>query len=255
MKQPGFEQFWSEFSPVFAELVPADTVSAAFAHRLLSYSNSPDPRVLDLACGIGRHTMPLLRAGVLVESWDVDKVALRVLQESATQEGLSASVLQRDFLVSDLSDASDAFDLIVCLGSTMIMMDRTAQAAWMRNISAVLKPNGTAFVEVHHRPYIEALHDNRTKVRLEMGTYQNQPVEALASWNPASDQWKLEYSFYADGEQRETVEIANIPDSRTVEKLAAENGLSVASRFSSWDETLPSSDPRVMTYVLCHCQE
>ena len=56
----------------------------------------PPGRALDLACGDGHNSLALARAGWQVEAWDVSPVALRLVRERATAEGLRVETREVD---------------------------------------------------------------------------------------------------------------------------------------------------------------
>ncbi|MEW6776274.1 MAG: class I SAM-dependent methyltransferase [Bdellovibrionota bacterium] len=65
--------------------------------RLLSHlRRRPGTQVLDVACGTGRHTLPLARAGVCVEAADISEVALEKLAVRARHEALSIHTRRLD---------------------------------------------------------------------------------------------------------------------------------------------------------------
>lgn len=78
----------------------------------------PGCRVLDLACGSGRHALELARRGFEVEAWDVSATVLRALDERARAEGLEVVTREAD---ADLLPAAAPFDWIVCVN----YLDRT----------------------------------------------------------------------------------------------------------------------------------
>ncbi len=76
-----------------------------------SIKNHPIRDVLDLGCGIGRHSIYLARAGFRVTAVDFSPQALDVLGKQADQQGLHINVLPGDYL-QDIFPA-DSFDLVL----------------------------------------------------------------------------------------------------------------------------------------------
>ncbi len=65
--------------------------------RLLSHlRRRPGAQVLDVACGTGRHALPLAQAGVCVEAADISGVALEKLAARARCEALSLRTRRLD---------------------------------------------------------------------------------------------------------------------------------------------------------------
>ena len=249
MRQPGFIDYWAKMSSVFDHLLPPESVEACFPDRLLELSGQTAPRVLDLGCGGGRHTLPLLRAGIAVESWDIDESGLRSLAERAGRQGLEPRIRHIDFLQADLSDFRESFDIVLCLGSGLIMMTREAQRAWMQRTAELLADGGSAFVELHHRPFVESLHRAGPKRRFEVGIHEGEPVTASAHWEPDSDFWSVEYRFRSDGTDVVAHELANIPSTQTLIGLAQAAGLTHTSTLFTWHGSVSASDARLVTNV------
>ncbi len=68
-----------------------------FLREALAFVSLPaGARVLDLACGRGRHALELARLGCAVEAWDRNGEVLAELEASAAAEGLAIQVRQLD---------------------------------------------------------------------------------------------------------------------------------------------------------------
>ena len=249
MSQPGFIDFWGDFAPVFDSLVPPSTVDRGFPEALRSLAGKTDPVVLDLACGAGRHTIPLLAAGIEVHSWDIDELSLHTLRARAAERGLSASTRTVDFLSGAPAAQHGDFDVVMSLGSTIIMMDPAAQAAWLARMARLTEPGGTVIVDTHHRPFIEALHAGGPRRDIEMGSYQDHPVSARAEWNPATDRWTLTYRYRSGGLEHTALELATIPTESALLRMAADAGLVPDRSFADWSTFDSAPDARSMTYV------
>lgn len=97
----------------------------------LAHSLPARARVLDLACGSGRITLPLARMGLSVTGIDTSQDLLGILQSRVEAEGLTSAVrVVEDDIRSWIS--GEAFDLVI-LGATSIGLfdakDRTAVLA------------------------------------------------------------------------------------------------------------------------------
>ena len=74
-------------SPFFARLAPRLT---------RSLRARPGARVLDLASGPGRHSLPLARAGIAVDALDCSDVALAQLEQCARREVLPVRAIEAE---------------------------------------------------------------------------------------------------------------------------------------------------------------
>jgi 2-polyprenyl-3-methyl-5-hydroxy-6-metoxy-1,4-benzoquinol methylase len=68
----------------------------------------PGARVLDVACGHGRHSLELARRGFDVTGVDLSPRSIELAREAATREGLRAAFLERDAREVDFDGEFDA---------------------------------------------------------------------------------------------------------------------------------------------------
>jgi tellurite methyltransferase len=73
-------------------------------------------RVLDVACGTGRHALHLAERGWQVTAVDFSKIAIEILNQRARELGVSVDARIADLEAGEFSIKPDSFDLIVnCL--------------------------------------------------------------------------------------------------------------------------------------------
>ncbi|MFW9786205.1 MAG: class I SAM-dependent DNA methyltransferase [Candidatus Thorarchaeota archaeon] len=79
-------------------------------------------RVLDLACGTGRHSVALALAGA--EVWGIDNS--KVMISRAKEHALSNNVAPH-FVLGEMAEfesvSKESFDLIICLGNSLALLD------------------------------------------------------------------------------------------------------------------------------------
>jgi 2-polyprenyl-3-methyl-5-hydroxy-6-metoxy-1,4-benzoquinol methylase len=102
--------------------------------------------VLDLCCGIGRHSLQFARHGFNVTGVDITQPYLGIAGENARKEGLSI-----EFVHSDMREfrRPGAFDLVVNLCSSFgYFEDIEDDIKVLRNMHASLAPNGKFVIEI-----------------------------------------------------------------------------------------------------------
>jgi SAM-dependent methyltransferase len=102
----------SGFPPITAAMPWADRTVAEVDRAIMMLRPEGGERVLDLACGIGRHSLELRRRGFEVVGVDISPELLAMAEQSASKEGLEASFVQADLRELELSDE---FDLVLSL--------------------------------------------------------------------------------------------------------------------------------------------
>jgi cyclopropane fatty-acyl-phospholipid synthase-like methyltransferase len=101
-------------------------------------------RVLDLACGQGRHAIPAARAGASVHAVDYSDVAIRQLASAAEAEGLPVEAECADIRALRVTPA--AYDAAI-LVSTLSHFGEPDLAPLVGLVFDALKPGGAVFVE------------------------------------------------------------------------------------------------------------
>ena len=110
--------------------------------------NNESPRVLDIACGSGRHSVALASSGAEVVGVDYSKSMI----QAAESHSVAANVTPK-FIVSDMESIKTTvegpFDLIICLGNSLALandMDILKQV--VKDIFHLLKDGGSFVAQV-----------------------------------------------------------------------------------------------------------
>lgn len=119
---------------------------AAMERFYVEAAGGPGRRVLELACGSGRFTVPLAASGALVTGGDISETMLARARAVAAERGVSAEFLQldmRDFVIGR------HFDAIVIAANSLMHLHSSADFA--RAFSAIrqhLAPGGRLVFDV-----------------------------------------------------------------------------------------------------------
>ncbi|MBN1640480.1 MAG: class I SAM-dependent methyltransferase [Anaerolineae bacterium] len=104
-------------------------------------------RVLDVACGTGRHALALAQRGYEVVGADASRGMLDQARVNAAAAGVEVTFVEAGF--GALRAALDGtFDAVLCLGNSLphaLTLD--ALSATLRDWAALLRPNGLALIQ------------------------------------------------------------------------------------------------------------
>jgi SAM-dependent methyltransferase len=190
----------------------------------------PGARVLDLACGHGRHALELARRGFRVSGLDLSEPSLTLARQTAAGEGLELELVHGDMRDPPWKDEFDAvLNLFTAFGYFAEEADdqRVLDAA-----ARVLRPGGSLLLDVlslfvlvrgfQPRGWQE-LDDGR--VMLEERTYDQLSGRSSATWTllaPGGERTELRHSL----------RVYTLPEVRAMLEQA---GLEPLAAWGSWD--------------------
>jgi SAM-dependent methyltransferase len=102
----------SGFPPETTKMPWADKTEAEVDRAIAMLKPAGSERVLDLACGTGRHSLELRRRGFDVVGVDISAELLEMAERDAAEQGLEISFVQADLRELDFRDE---FDLVLSL--------------------------------------------------------------------------------------------------------------------------------------------
>jgi SAM-dependent methyltransferase len=107
----------SGFPPITAAMPWADRTEAEVDRAIMMLRPEGSERVLDLACGIGRHSLELRRRGFEVVGVDISPELLAMAEREAEAQSLEVTFVQADLRELDMADE---FDLVLSLNDGAI---------------------------------------------------------------------------------------------------------------------------------------
>ncbi|MHA2423801.1 MAG: class I SAM-dependent DNA methyltransferase [Candidatus Thorarchaeota archaeon] len=110
---------------------------------LKSISTSGKKRVLDMACGSGRHSVELAELGYIVDAFDTSSAMIESAENLAKDRSVNVT-----FTVDDMLKISeryhDSYDLILCLGNSLALLQSFQDIAKVTTmVSNLISENGT----------------------------------------------------------------------------------------------------------------
>jgi cyclopropane fatty-acyl-phospholipid synthase-like methyltransferase len=98
-------------------------------------------RILDIACGTGRHAIELTKRGYRVTGFDLSKGQLRLAQEKAAAAGVTVDCQCRDATWPHFNQDFDAA-IMFCEGAFLLMKTDEKNYAILTHAAAALRPGG-----------------------------------------------------------------------------------------------------------------
>ena len=110
--------------------------------------------VLDLACGTGRHALPLAQADLRVIGLDYSSTLLAIAHESVPAEYTFPRYVRGD--AKSLPFGKDVFDVVLSLFTSFGYFSDDDNRSVLEGISRILKPGGYFYIDYLNPERIEA---------------------------------------------------------------------------------------------------
>jgi SAM-dependent methyltransferase len=145
----------SGFPPITAAMPWADRTEAEVDRAMTMLRPQGGERILDLACGIGRHSLELRRRGFEVVGVDISADLLEMAEREAEAQSLEVAFMQADLRELDLSDE---FDIVLSLNDGAVGYFETDEEnrRTFEVVAQALRPGGGHLMQLPNVLHAEA---------------------------------------------------------------------------------------------------
>ena len=128
---------------------------------------SPGSKILDLACGFGRHTIPLAKMGYDMTGLDYTEKFIQMAEEKAKEENL-----QIEFLVGDMRKIpfENHFAGVISYYTSFGFFSDEENFEVLKGVSKALKREGKFLLDIMNRDILIKNFQSKDWERLEDGT-------------------------------------------------------------------------------------
>ncbi|HXH41788.1 MAG TPA: methyltransferase domain-containing protein [Thermoanaerobaculia bacterium] len=202
---------------------------------------APDGRsILDVACGAGRHSIPLARRGYAVTGFDLSTSCLAEARLRADAEPVAIEWHCGDMRAIPWRDR---FDGALCFGNSFGYCDRDGTRAFVHSLADALKP-GAAFVLESGATAESLLPALQTRRWMEVGDIL---FFSSATYDASASRLDIEYSFVRGAERETRMAHTWIYTVGELRQLFASAGLNVERLCSSTaGDAFRLGDPRLL---------
>ncbi len=161
--------FWEEFKPVLFPEGRLEKTDEQVDRLIDLLGLERDEKILDLACGVGRHTLELARRGYDVTGLDLSKKYMKEASDRAEKEGLEVEFIQRD--MRDFV-REDHYDAVINFWSSFgYFEDEEENFQVLKNVHRSLKEDGRFFVDVMGREILHSIFTEKDSSHLDDGFF------------------------------------------------------------------------------------
>lgn len=234
MTQDSLSHWYSDF---FTELpnafwraaVPPEATAAEVAFLVRAAGAVPGARVLDVACGSGRHALELARRGCRVTGLDVSAEAVGFARAAATADGL-----ELDLRVGDMRalPADHPVDLVICLGNAFGYLDHAGTVAFLTELAGLVVPGGALVLD--YAFVAEALLPGLAMDEEPM-TIGGVEVTQVNEYDTAESRWLTAFTFRRGEQVHRGTSVQHVYTAAEVGRLVTAAGFDGVEQFGDAD--------------------
>ena len=182
------DQIWKD---TFDFMFPRKRMEAGDSETkaLLKLVDLPAGSVLDLACGPGRHAIPLSRRGFKVTGVDISPFLLEKARGFAKENRQPVEFLNEDIRTFS---RPNSFHSCVCLFSSFVLENRADDLAVLRNVCDNLQNHGTFVLDVLGKEILARIYTPESESTTPDGAQLKQTHKILNDWTGIETVLKIE---------------------------------------------------------------
>ena len=148
-----FTEFFNEDYPrIYSERLSQEATERETAFAVQALGLREGDRVLDLACGHGRHTVALARRGMVVTGQDLNEDYLRMAREDAARAGVEIETVHGDMRHIPFTGE---FDAVINMFTAFGYFDSEDEdVRVLQSVSNALKSDGKLLLDTINREWV-----------------------------------------------------------------------------------------------------
>lgn len=153
--RPWFESFFgSDYLEIYEQVITSSRTEPELEGIVSLLRIEPGAKILDLACGHGRHSIPLAKKGFDVTGYDLSEVFLDKARADAESEGAEVRWIRGDMRELPFDNEFDAvINIFTAFG---YFEDPEDDLKTLRRIHTALRTGGKFLIETLHRDALPA---------------------------------------------------------------------------------------------------
>jgi ubiquinone/menaquinone biosynthesis C-methylase UbiE len=222
-----FDDIGEEFEIIFAGQMPRTGAQVEFAIQALRLE--PGAHVLDIACGVGRHSIELARQGYHVTGLDLSPALLGIAASRAERAGVQVNWVHADMRDIPFTHTFDAaFNIFSSWG---YLESESEDEKVLAAVARALKPGGAFLLETLHRDRLiqgfqaNLWHEGIGVLVLEERSFDLLHSRLLANWT----------AIYDDGRRRHWHMTTRLYTAAELRRMLETSGFTLTQSFGSYD--------------------
>jgi len=258
------KQWWEtlfdeKYLNTYVDIVTPELTEKQISFLLKCLQLKKGARILDLACGHGRHAIELARRGHNVTGLDFSKHFIDIAKKDARSQGVEVSFIQKDMRKMSFINK---FDAIVNMFTSFGYFDNDEDnSVVLRKVSRALKPKGKFLIDLNNTTRTLARLSQKGKINDKTGVLTNTSKDKLSSglavttkheFDPATMRWSMTRTWKERGKvknYRTNVRMFSVPE---LEHLFRENDLEIEKVWGDFEGSPFGFDSPRMVVLAVH---
>jgi SAM-dependent methyltransferase len=230
MPEVWFETFFRDVAVDFwSDLIPAELTATEAEFLTEALALDGPARLLDVACGNGRHAIEFARRGHRVTAVDISVDFLARARRAAAEARVSVDWRQADMRDLAAVTSGAAFDAAYCWGNSFGYLDHNAARIFLEDLSHSLRPGARFLADI--ATAAESLLPGFVPRQWHhaAGTY----VLTDARYEAATGRLDVDYTFVRDGSTETRRATSYVMTAAECARLFEAAGLEVVDMYGS----------------------
>ncbi|MBN6058444.1 class I SAM-dependent methyltransferase [Nonomuraea sp. RK-328] len=216
--------FWRAAVPEQVTVAEADFVARLAGLR-------PGSRVLDVACGSGRHALELARRGCRVTGLDVSAEAIAHARATAAAERLDLDLRQGDMRALPAGVRADA---AMCMGNAFGYLEHVGTQEFLAGLAGLVVPGGTLILDYGF--VAESVLPNLTLEEPPM-TFGGVEAVSVNEYDAVNSRWLTSFTFRRGTQEHRGTSVQHVYTAAEVVRLVTEAGFTGVELYGDADGT------------------
>ncbi|MFI9556797.1 SAM-dependent methyltransferase [Nonomuraea endophytica] len=225
-----YADFFTELPNAFwRAAVPEELTGDEVGFVVRAAGLRPGSRVLDVACGSGRHALELARRGCLVTGLDVSAEAVAFARAAATAEGLDLDLRRGDMRALPADVVAEA---AICMGNAFGYLEHDATREFLSGLAALVVPGGALVLDYGF--VAESLLPGLS-LEEEPMTFGGVEAVSVNEYDVAGSRWLTSFTFRRGEQEHRGTSVQHVYTTAEVVRLVTEAGFTGVELYGGPD--------------------
>lgn len=248
MKNKNIKKEWWEttfnkkYTTTYADATPSELTIKQVDFLLKNLKLKPGAKILDLACGFGRHSIELAKKGYNVTGVDFSNYLIKLAVEEAKKQNINATFIQKDIRKIYFKGKFDA--AINMFTSFGYFKNEEDHALAVKKFSQSLKVKGRLLIDLNNsiRTILSILKESKVEKKTKLLTNMHKEklsnglvLTTVNQFDHKTMRWNMKRSWKKEGKMKSyctSIRLFFLPE---INNLLKNNGLRIQKTWGDFD--------------------